>query len=112
MVATHPRQGLPTNSIAIGSYLPYRSEDARCGGGCRLWLCELYDNLLSDPSCAAEKLSPASPIHIATTIMADEHFAEVQGGGSLILAWQVRNKRVLVVGGGEAGFYARLDDDY
>ncbi|KAB2573097.1 sirohydrochlorin ferrochelatase [Lasiodiplodia theobromae] len=28
-------------------------------------------------------------------------FPEVQGGGSLILAWQVRNKRVLVVGGGE-----------
>lgn len=30
-------------------------------------------------------------------------FPEVQGGGSLILAWQVRNKRVLVVGGGEVG---------
>jgi len=28
-------------------------------------------------------------------------FPEVQGGGSLILAWQIRNKRVLVVGGGE-----------
>ena len=28
-------------------------------------------------------------------------FPEVQGGGSLILAWQVRNKNVLVVGGGE-----------
>jgi precorrin-2 dehydrogenase/sirohydrochlorin ferrochelatase len=30
-----------------------------------------------------------------------EDFPEVQGGGSLILAWQIRNKRVLVVGGGE-----------
>ncbi|KAI1875824.1 uncharacterized protein JN550_002110 [Neoarthrinium moseri] len=31
-----------------------------------------------------------------------EHgFPEVQGGGSLILAWQVKNKHVLVVGGGE-----------
>ncbi|KAK8187823.1 putative NAD(P)-binding-domain-containing protein [Phyllosticta capitalensis] len=30
-----------------------------------------------------------------------EHFPEVQGGGSLILAWQVRGRRVLVVGGGE-----------
>ena len=30
-----------------------------------------------------------------------EKFPEVQGGGSLILAWQIRNKRVLVVGGGE-----------
>ena len=28
-------------------------------------------------------------------------FPDVQGGGSLILAWQVKNKRVLVVGGGE-----------
>ncbi|KAI9715834.1 MAG: Bifunctional dehydrogenase and ferrochelatase [Chrysothrix sp. TS-e1954] len=30
-----------------------------------------------------------------------EEFPEVQGGGSLILAWQVKNKHVLVVGGGE-----------
>ncbi|MCJ1249692.1 Bifunctional dehydrogenase and ferrochelatase [Trapelia coarctata] len=30
-----------------------------------------------------------------------QDFPEVQGGGSLILAWQIRNKRVLVVGGGE-----------
>merc|ERR1711977_759192 len=28
-------------------------------------------------------------------------FPEVQGGGSLILAWQVRNRNVLVIGGGE-----------
>lgn len=28
-------------------------------------------------------------------------FPEVQGGGSLILAWQIGNKNVLVVGGGE-----------
>jgi hypothetical protein len=37
-----------------------------------------------------------------TLDMVDEKFPEVQGGGSLILAWQIRNKRVLVVGGGEA----------
>ena len=30
-----------------------------------------------------------------------EQFPAIQGGGSLILAWQIRNKRVLVVGGGE-----------
>ncbi|KAL1983684.1 hypothetical protein VTN96DRAFT_10113 [Rasamsonia emersonii] len=30
-----------------------------------------------------------------------QRFPEVQGGGSLIVAWQVRNKNVLVVGGGE-----------
>ncbi|MCJ1255271.1 Bifunctional dehydrogenase and ferrochelatase [Lignoscripta atroalba] len=28
-------------------------------------------------------------------------FPEIEGGGSLILAWQIRNKHVLVVGGGE-----------
>jgi precorrin-2 dehydrogenase/sirohydrochlorin ferrochelatase len=28
-------------------------------------------------------------------------YPEIQGGGSLVLAWQIRNKRVLVVGGGE-----------
>jgi len=28
-------------------------------------------------------------------------YPEIQGGGSLILAWQVRNKHVLVIGGGE-----------
>ena len=30
-----------------------------------------------------------------------EDFPQVQGGGSLILAWQIRNKNVLVIGGGE-----------
>ncbi|KUL87027.1 hypothetical protein ZTR_05684 [Talaromyces verruculosus] len=30
-----------------------------------------------------------------------QKFPEVQGGGSLIVAWQIRNKHVLVVGGGE-----------
>ncbi|KAF1994030.1 siroheme synthase [Amniculicola lignicola CBS 123094] len=28
-------------------------------------------------------------------------FPEIHGGGSLLLAWQVRNRRVLVIGGGE-----------
>jgi precorrin-2 dehydrogenase/sirohydrochlorin ferrochelatase len=28
-------------------------------------------------------------------------YPEVQGGGSLMLAWQVRNRNVLVIGGGE-----------
>ncbi|KAI9830597.1 MAG: Bifunctional dehydrogenase and ferrochelatase [Phylliscum demangeonii] len=30
-----------------------------------------------------------------------EKYPTVQGGGSLMLAWQVKNKRILVVGGGE-----------
>jgi len=34
----------------------------------------------------------------------ERRFPEIQGGGSLILAWQIRNKRVLVVGGGEVSF--------
>jgi len=38
--------------------------------------------------------------------MGDGPFPEVQGGGSLILAWQIRNKRVLVVGGGEVSSFA------
>lgn len=29
------------------------------------------------------------------------NFPGIQGGGSLILAWQIKNKNVLVVGGGE-----------
>lgn len=31
-------------------------------------------------------------------------FPEIQGGGSLIVAWQVRDKRILVVGGGEVRY--------
>ncbi|KAI0188856.1 putative siroheme synthase Met8 [Astrocystis sublimbata] len=31
----------------------------------------------------------------------EQNFPAVQGGGSLILAWQIKNKTVLVVGGGE-----------
>ncbi|KAI8953099.1 putative siroheme synthase Met8 [Xylaria longipes] len=31
----------------------------------------------------------------------EQKFPDVQGGGSLILAWQIKNKTVLVVGGGE-----------
>lgn len=31
----------------------------------------------------------------------EDEYPEVQGGGSLILAWQIRRKNVLVVGGGE-----------
>lgn len=31
----------------------------------------------------------------------EDQFPKVQGGGSLILAWQIRNKHVLVIGGGE-----------
>ena len=38
-------------------------------------------------------------------------FPAIQGGGSLILAWQIRNKRVLVVGGGEVISNSIYNDD-
>lgn len=37
----------------------------------------------------------------ADKISKSSKFPEVQGGGSLILAWQIKGKKVLVVGGGE-----------
>ena len=37
-------------------------------------------------------------------------FPEVKGGGSLILAWQIKNKNVLVVGGGEVREVLRTGD--
>lgn len=36
-------------------------------------------------------------------------FPEIQGGGSLILAWQIKNKNVLVVGGGEVSTWNHMD---
>jgi hypothetical protein len=35
-------------------------------------------------------------------------YPKVQGGGSLIVAWQVKNKHVLVVGGGEVSSWSYL----
>lgn len=32
-------------------------------------------------------------------------FPEAKGGGSLILAWQVKHKKVVVVGGGEVSLF-------
>jgi hypothetical protein len=37
--------------------------------------------------------------------MAHHHYPEIEGGGSLILAWQVKNKKVLVIGGGEVSLH-------
>lgn len=34
-----------------------------------------------------------------------KEYPAIEGGGSLILAWQIKNKKVLVVGGGEVGFF-------
>ena len=50
------------------------------------------DKLVAMNSLPRSDLSP---------LVMPEEFPTIQGGGSLILAWQIRNKRVLVVGGGE-----------
>lgn len=38
----------------------------------------------------------------------ESKFPKVQGGGSLILAWQIRGKKVLVIGGGEVCSFPNL----
>ena len=38
---------------------------------------------------------------LRTSPRPDMAFPEVQRGGSLILAWQIKGKNVLVIGGGE-----------
>lgn len=67
-----PRNGLVKSSHA--SSIPYRSQH----------LFHLTTNYL-----------------LLHTSAMGETFPEVEGGGSLILAWQVKNKKVLIVGGGE-----------
>ena len=42
------------------------------------------------------------PFSTRNTYTMPDEFPVIEGGGSLILAWQIKNKRVLVVGGGEA----------
>jgi hypothetical protein len=64
--------------------------------------------LCGGPYQARRLLNPTSAINreVASNIsspprMSSPKFPEVQGGGSLIVAWQVKSKKVLVVGGGE-----------
>jgi hypothetical protein len=40
--------------------------------------------------------------HITSSAMSVD-FPKIQGGVSLILAWQIKGKNVLVIGGGEVG---------
>ncbi len=47
-----------------------------------------------------------SQSHPSKLSMSKEYPA-IEGGGSLILAWQIKNKKVLVVGGGEVSFLNR-----
>lgn len=53
------------------------------------------------PQCTARTLAPHTPSVTARLLNMPQSFPAVQPGGSLILAWQVKGKKVLVVGGGE-----------
>jgi hypothetical protein len=44
---------------------------------------------------------PLIQFHVKGEKVKMPEYPKVQGGGSLIVAWQVKNKHVLVVGGGE-----------
>jgi len=52
--------------------------------GCFVYLRRLRNNIFASSHSAMQSPYP-----------------EIQGGASLILAWQVRSKHVLVIGGGE-----------
>lgn len=53
-------------------------------------------------SSAYEQHDPQTPWRSTGSMGSEkDQFPEVQGGGSLILAWQIKAKNVLVVGGGE-----------
>jgi precorrin-2 dehydrogenase/sirohydrochlorin ferrochelatase len=70
-------------------------------------LAELSGSLIDGASLIVIKIlvPPENKLSNFTIVeMSEEKFPEVEGGGSLILAWQIRNKRVLVVGGGEASY--------
>ena len=53
-----------------------------------------------DKDCAT-KVQSVIPYYPGPVIIMSQRYPEVQGGGSLIVAWQVRDKNVLLVGGGE-----------
>lgn len=74
--------------------------------------------------CKADKISSAYLRYLIAIVIPSSHlqdhifvqdathkmqkeFPPVQGGGSLILAWQIRNKNVLIVGGGEVSLATR-----
>lgn len=53
-----------------------------------------------------DEITPPSGATIGSSVNhtmspSEKKFPEVQGGGSLILAWQIRGKKVVVIGGGE-----------
>ena len=62
------------------------------------------DRLCNQYSSTRPKVLTFSFVNVLANIKGHtmpEEFPAIEGGGSLILAWQIRNKRVLVVGGGE-----------
>lgn len=86
---------------ALGLSLPYRS-----------WLSQVLNHPTSKPLFADSQLRGSdkgrnlfhSCIATTNTLNMAKEFPEIQPGGSLILAWQVKGKKVLVVGGGEVPF--------
>lgn len=73
---------------------------SRAGGLWRMLLGCGADGVLGIPS-SMKYLRAAHPLLLSTFPAMTGPYPAIQGGGSLILAWQVRNKRILVVGGGE-----------
>jgi hypothetical protein len=71
---------------------------------CMTALCKLYKSFYAMIPLITKRrhrLTLPTCIHNPPRAVMPERFPEVEGGGSLILAWQIKNKRVLVVGGGE-----------
>ena len=64
-------------------------------------------NVHSTLRCSAYSFALSYRIRFFS-IMADS-YPEVQGGGSLILAYQVKNKKVVVIGGGEVRHSAHYE---
>lgn len=106
------RREVPTYVPDIGMYLIHETRstqpvhDARLPNTCFHMLSFSF----SGPYRMYGKIAHAAPLFTArashfptqtSNNMAGEKFPAIEGGGSLILAWQVRNKKVLVVGGGE-----------
>ncbi|KAK4202330.1 hypothetical protein QBC40DRAFT_276570 [Triangularia verruculosa] len=77
--------------------------------GCLIRSCLLFHPISPSPCL----LSAANPFCVFIAVAATKHthgamadsqkekFPPIQGGGSLMIAWQVKDKHVLVIGGGE-----------
>jgi hypothetical protein len=62
---------------------------------------DFHEQLYKHTTTSSTPQHNATTHHTTTMEHHDHQYPEVEGGGSLILAWQVKNKKVLVIGGGE-----------